>query len=73
MRALLLVAYTLGLGIPFILIAAFSDRSRRFMRFLVSHGRIMSLVGGLLVAGIGLAMMFDMLSLLPRYFSFGAL
>jgi cytochrome c-type biogenesis protein len=71
--ALLLVAYTLGLGIPFILIAAFYDRSRRFMRFLVKHGRIMSLVGGLLVAGIGLAMMLDMLSLLPRYFNFGAL
>jgi cytochrome c-type biogenesis protein len=71
--ALLLVAYTLGLGIPFVLIAAFYDRSRRFTRFLVSHGRVMSLIGGLLVAGIGLAMMVDMLSLLPRYFSFGAL
>jgi cytochrome c-type biogenesis protein len=71
--ALLLVAYTLGLGIPFIIIAAFYDRSRRFMKFLVDHGRVMSLVGGLLVAGIGLAMMLDMLSLLPRYFNFGAL
>ncbi len=71
--ALLLVAYTLGLGIPFIIIAAFYDRSRRFMRFLVKHGRVMALVGGLLVAAIGLAMMFDMLSLLPRYFNFGAL
>jgi cytochrome c-type biogenesis protein len=71
--ALLLVAYTLGLGIPFIVIAAFYDRSRTFMRFLVRHGRIMSLVGGLLVAFIGLAMMLDMLSLLPRYFNFGAL
>jgi cytochrome c-type biogenesis protein len=68
--ALLLVAYTLGLGLPFIAIAAFYDRSRTFMRFLVRHGRIMSLVGGLLVAAIGLAMMFDVLTLLPRYFQF---
>jgi cytochrome c-type biogenesis protein len=68
--ALLLVGYTLGLGIPFIIIAAFYDRSRSFVRYLVKHGRIVSLIGGLLVAGIGLAMMFDWLALLPRYFQF---
>lgn len=71
--ALLLVGYTLGLGIPFIIIAAFYDRSRRFVRYLVRHGRVVSLIGGILVAGIGLAMMFDWLVLLPRYFQFGAL
>ena len=68
--ALLLVAYTMGLGVPFVLIAAFYDRSRRLVRFLVRHGRIVSLVGGLLVVAIGLAMMFDVLVLLPRYFQF---
>ena len=68
--ALLLVGYTLGLGIPFILIAAFYDRSRRLVRFLVTHGRAVSLVGGLLVAAIGVAMIFDLLILLPRYFQF---
>jgi hypothetical protein len=40
------------------------------VRFLVRHGRIVSLVGGLLVVAIGLAMMFDWLVLLPRYFQF---
>lgn len=68
--ALLLVGYTLGLGIPFVLIAAFFDRSRPLTRALVKHGRIVSLVGGLLVVAIGLAMMFDWLVLLPRYFQF---
>jgi cytochrome c-type biogenesis protein len=68
--ALLLVGYTLGLGIPFIVIAAFYDRSRTFVRFLVRHGRIVSLIGGLLVVAIGLAMMFDWLVFLPRYFQF---
>ena len=68
--ALLLVGYTAGLGIPFIVIAAFYDRSRRFTAVLVRHGRIMSLVGGLLVAAIGVAMLFDWLVLLPRWFQF---
>ena len=68
--ALLLVGYTLGLGIPFIVIAAFYDRSKRLVRFLVRHGRTVSFVGGLLVAAIGLAMIFDLLILLPRYFGF---
>jgi cytochrome c-type biogenesis protein len=68
--ALLLVGYTAGLGIPFILIAAFYDRAHGLMRFLVRHGRVVSLVGGLLVAAIGIAMMFDWLVLLPRWFQF---
>lgn len=68
--ALLLVGYTAGLGIPFILIAAFYDRAPRVMRPLVRHGRLVSLVGGLLVVAIGLAMVFDLLVLLPRFFQF---
>jgi cytochrome c-type biogenesis protein len=68
--ALLLVGYTLGLGIPFIIIAAFYDRSQRMVRWLVKHGRAVSMVGGLLVAAIGFAMIFDLLILLPQYFRF---
>jgi cytochrome c-type biogenesis protein len=67
---LLLVAYTLGLGLPFLLIAAVYDRAPRLLAPLVRHGRLVSLVGGLLVAFIGLAMVFDWLSLFPRYFNF---
>jgi cytochrome c-type biogenesis protein len=66
----LLVAYTLGLGLPFLLIAAVYDRAPRIMAPLVRHGRAVSLVGGLLVAFIGVAMLFDWLALLPRYFNF---
>lgn len=71
--ALLLVGYTLGLGVPFMLIAAFYDSAPGVMRPLVRHGRIVSLIGGLLVVAIGLAMMFDLLVLLPRYFQFGGI
>ena len=68
--ALLLVGYTLGLGVPFIVIALFFDRAPALMRPLVRHGRVVSLIGGLLVAAIGFAMIFDLLVLLPRYFTF---
>ena len=67
---LLLVAYTIGLGLPFLLIAAVYDRAPRLLSPLVRHGRAVSLVGGLLVALIGVAMVFDWLALLPRYFNF---
>lgn len=69
----LLLAYSLGLGLPFIAIAVVYDRAPGLMRPLVRHGRTVSLIGGLLVAAIGVAMVFDWLSLLPRFFSFGGI
>jgi cytochrome c-type biogenesis protein len=68
--AILLIAYTLGLGLPFIAIAFAFDRAPAILRPLIRHGRVVSLIGGLLVAAIGVAMVFDWLSLMPRYFSF---
>ncbi len=68
--AILLIAYTLGLGLPFIAIALAYDRSPALLRPLVRHGRVVSLVGGLLVVLIGVAMIFDWLSLAPRLFPF---
>ena len=67
---ILLLGYTAGLGIPFLLLAAFYDRAPALMRPLVRHGGLVSLIGGLLVTAIGLAMVFDLLVLLPRYFNF---
>jgi cytochrome c-type biogenesis protein len=66
----LLIAYTLGLGLPFIAIALVYDRAPGLLRPLVRHGRLVSLIGGLLVAVIGVAMVFDLLRLLPRFFNF---
>jgi cytochrome c-type biogenesis protein len=67
---ILLLAYTLGLGIPFLLIAVLFDRAPAILRPLIRHGRAVSIVGGLLVVAIGLAMVFDWLALLPRWFNF---
>jgi cytochrome c-type biogenesis protein len=66
----LLVGYTAGLGIPFLLIAALYDRAPGLLRPLVRHGRAVSIVGGLLVVAIGVAMVFDWLALLPQYVPF---
>lgn len=67
---LLIVAYTAGLGIPFIAIAAVYDRAPALLRPLIRRGRTVSLVGGLLVAAIGVAMLFDWLALLARFVPF---
>ena len=66
----LLGGYTLGLGLPFIVLGVLYDRSPGLLRPLVRHGRAVSLIGGLLVVAIGLAMLLDLLILVPRYFTF---
>src|SRR5262249_27113141 len=70
--AILLVAYTLGLGVPFVLIAAVYDRAPGLIRPLVRHGRLVSAIGGALVVLIGIAMLFDWLALLPQYVPFNS-
>ena len=68
----LLLAYTAGLGLPFLAIAAVYDRAPGFLAPLVRHGRLVSAIGGALVIVIGIAMLFDWLALLPRYFQFNS-
>jgi cytochrome c-type biogenesis protein len=70
--ALLLIAYTAGLGIPFLAIALLYDRAPSLLRPLVRHGRAVSAIGGLLVVAIGIAMVFDWLALLPQYVPFNS-
>ncbi len=67
---ILLVGYTLGLGLPFLAIGVLYDRAPVIIRPLQRHAATMSLIGGLLVAAIGVAMLFDLLTLMPRYFQF---
>ncbi len=70
--AILLVAYTVGLGIPFLLIAAAYDRAPALIRPLLRHGRAVSMVGGSLVALIGVAMLMNWLVLLPQFVPFNS-
>jgi cytochrome c-type biogenesis protein len=64
---LLLFSYSLGLGLPFLALAIVYDRAPALIRPLVRHGRAVSFVGGLLVVAIGVAMVFDWLTLLARF------
>ena len=68
--AILLLAYTAGLGLPFLAIALVYDRAPGLLRPLVRHGRAVSVVGGLLVVAIGLAMIFDLLARLAALVPF---
>jgi cytochrome c-type biogenesis protein len=67
---LLLIAYTIGIGLPFLVLALALDGSARLTRPLLRHGRVIELIGGAFVVLIGLAIMFDWLSLLARTFAF---
>lgn len=67
---LFLFAYSLGLGLPFIVLAVVIDRASGIVRALVRHGAAVSLVGGLMVVAIGLALVLDWLSVLARLVPF---
>ena len=67
---LLLVGYSLGLGIPFIALALALDGAARYTRPFLRYGRQIELIGGALIVIIGLAILFDWLSIFARAFSF---
>lgn len=56
-RLLLLVAYTLGLGIPFLLVALLADRMTPLLARLKRHMRAIEVVSGLLLIGIGVLLL----------------
>lgn len=68
--AVLFAAYSLGLGVPFIVLALALDRAPAITRPLVRHGRLIEIIGGGLVVLIGLAVIFDWLTFLAARLSF---
>ena len=65
----LLLAYSLGLGIPFILVALAVDRAPLVTRPLLRYSRYIEVVGGGLVIFLGLALIFDWLGLIAQQFN----
>lgn len=55
--ALLLLAYSLGLGLPFLLVARGMVRGHRTLGWLQRHSRRIEIAGGVLLIGMGVAMM----------------
>lgn len=52
--ALLLLLYSLGLGVPFVLLAVGFQRARGSMAWLRRHGRHLEVLGGLLLVVVGI-------------------
>ncbi|CAB4754276.1 unannotated protein [freshwater metagenome] len=52
--AILSFAYCLGLGIPFILVGIFFDKSNRLRKFISRRGNYLTLIGGIFLILIGI-------------------
>ncbi len=64
---LLLSAYSLGLGIPFLLFALALDRTTRLLRSLRRHMRTVQIVNGVLLILIGFALLTNQLTIIARW------
>lgn len=60
---LMLLFYSLGLGIPFIISALLLDSLKQTFHFIKRHYRVINTISGLLLIIIGILMMFGMLNL----------
>jgi cytochrome c-type biogenesis protein len=61
-RVGLLFAYTLGLGIPFLLVAAMADRMQPLLTKLKKNMRIVERVSGLLLIAVGISMLLEQIA-----------
>ncbi|MDA8345018.1 MAG: cytochrome c biogenesis CcdA family protein [Thermaerobacter sp.] len=68
--AILLAAYALGLGVPFLLLGLLADRIVSRLRGLQRYGRLMEQVGGALLIVLGILMISGVLARLSGFGSF---
>jgi len=68
--AVLLLAYSLGLGVPFLLVAGGFGSVRRALDWVRSHIRAVNAVGGTLVIVMGLLLLSGQLTRLNQLFNF---
>lgn len=66
----LLIAYSLGLGIPFLLTSLALNRFLRFYGRFKQHFRVVEVVSGALVTAVGILVLTNSLSHLAPWFSF---
>ncbi len=66
---LLLFSYSLGLGVPFILAAAFIDRAQGVLRTLARHSTLVAAISGVALMAFGLLIALDFTSQFNRYLS----
>jgi cytochrome c-type biogenesis protein len=68
--SVLLIAYALGLGVPFLLLAGGIGGAQRVARWLGAHIRVVNLAGGTLVIVMGLVLVSGQFARLPQLFNF---
>ena len=64
---LLLLAYSLGLGVPFLVLAAFAERLQGPLMAISRRSNAIAIVSGVLLTAFGLFIAFDLVALLSRY------
>ena len=62
----LLAFYSLGLGLPFLVVGLFLDRAVRFVQWMMRYRKVIAIASGLLIIAIALAVFFGRLQLLAR-------
>ncbi len=62
----LLALFSLGLGLPFLVVGFFLDRAVPFVQWMQRYRRPIAIVSGLLIIAIGLAVFFDQLGWLTQ-------
>lgn len=67
--ALLLLTYSLGLGIPFLISAVLIDRLNSVFTIIKKHYRIVNLVSGIFLIVIGVTMIFGFMNKIMAFFS----
>ena len=65
---LLLLAYSLGIGIPFLIAGAFASRVSGFLEKSQSILKYFNIIGGLLLMAIGLLVAFNYLGIIASFF-----
>lgn len=65
----LLASYTIGFSLPFLAAGLFFERAKGLLDFFKRHGLAVRVVSGLLLIGLGLAMLLGQLTLLNGIFS----
>jgi cytochrome c-type biogenesis protein len=65
--ALLLLAYSLGLGVPFVLSAFALDRARGWLRKLNARARLVEIVSGVMLVVMGLLVFSNFMAIMSAY------
>ena len=68
---LLLLIYSLGLGIPFLVLGLGLDRFSRFLKWLKPHLGKIEIATGIIMIAMGVLIYFNLLITLNRFFNFG--